>query len=968
MNASANPIPKEAWAEANKERLIQAYGMKPGQGGKLTGGTCPSCGQPELWAPASGYEVICNRIQQCGFRAETKTLYPEIAKELAQKYGQEQQQDPTERAAQYLTKRGLDQQWVDGLYKGGNLQVPAKSGHWEPTVSFGLPHAPEVTWNRLLNLTEGDKCRIFKSYAGLCWYHPRVNYWSASRVWIVEGIFDALSLIQVGEAAIATLSSTNRPTLFLEALVSEVIEDNLENRPKIELALEIRKALAGRAGADPEKAPIPKTWICAFDNDYPDPKTGKKIALEKAKTLAQDLRELGQVAKVSLLKPKTDFNDLLRQGALTLETKEAVFAEALLLGRLECATSAQEFAFYLFKKSHKSKTVFSFGNLTYSWVFKEASLPEDGPKLDRLPDSEFEDKLGQAIVQGSSLFPVAFFGLKYLYTQEDRNTGERSFFLEILHQSGRREHIELEAPQITTAPAFTNTIMAKAGVVFEGEQEQLKTLLAEWFRFPKDPVQTVPWAGFVEDQGVYVFPQVAYDKTGKPHLPNFWEFFTLSGLRIKSSHADKDFPLSHNPKAELGWIEDFLTAFGNRGLFGLCFFVGTLFCMQFRAQTGAFPFLSLVGVPGTGKSALLTFLWRLVGRSGYEGTALTDVSTAKGLFRILEHFSGLPTVFLEADEVDPKKAKGLLNPENFKPLYNGGSVRTSAMKTTGSETHSPRFRSTVVFAQNGDVEGSMAFQERLMRLYFDKSQHTQAGYEAAERLRDLPLDLSGFRHLVLSRHPEFLADMLAGFAYGKNWLKTAAKVKNTPLVNDRIAFNYAVILGAFTALKKWVPELEAQTKPFSEFVAARAVERQTETAADRPMVQGFFDSLLDVLAQKITWTKVTPHRPQQLKVFALNHALPEDQTKILKINITQVVDEFKRRGLFLPDLHQLKKELHSSTRFKFLESNKVTKSWADRSVRCWTFQVPPEEQRNLVTQLEESTPMADEQGNDNLPY
>ena len=471
----------------------------------------------------------------------------------------------------------------------------------------------------------------------------------------------------------------------------------------------------------------------------------------------------------------------------------------------------------------------------------------------------------------------------------------------------------------------------------------------------------------MEDQGVYVFPQVAYDQTGKAHLPNFYEFFILSGLRIKSSHADKDYPLSHNPKAELDWVPDFLLAFGMRGLFGLCFFVGSLFCMQFRAATGAFPFLSLVGVPGTGKSALLMFLWRLLGRSGYEGTALTDVSTAKGLFRILEHFSGLPTVFLEADEVDPKKAKGLLNPENFKPLYNGGSVRTSAMKTTGSETHSPLFRSTVVFAQNGDVEGSQGFQERLMRLYFDKSEHSPAGYEASERLRDLPADLSGFRHLILSRHPEFLADIQAGFAYAKGWLKTAAKAKNSPLTNDRIAFNYAVILGVFAALKKQVPSLEPQTEPFSKFVAARAIERQTETAADRPLVQSFFDSLLDLLAARIVLTKNTASRAPQ-KVFKLNHALPVEQTRFLKINLTEVVEEFKRRGQMIPDLSQLKKELHGSTKFKFMGSNQPTWSWTERTVRCWVFEISLVEQSNLVRQLEEATPESGPEGKYSQTY
>jgi Cdc6-like AAA superfamily ATPase len=51
----------------------------------------------------------------------------------------------------------------------------------------------------------------------------------------------------------------------------------------------------------------------------------------------------------------------------------------------------------------------------------------------------------------------------------------------------------------------------------------------------------------------------------------------------------------------------------------LSFFFGSLFAEQVRTEMKSFPFLEMHGLPGTGKTTLVEFLWKLLGRENYEG-------------------------------------------------------------------------------------------------------------------------------------------------------------------------------------------------------------------------------------------------------------------------------------------------------------------------------------------------------------
>lgn len=100
----------------------------------------------------------------------------------------------------------------------------------------------------------------------------------------------------------------------------------------------------------------------------------------------------------------------------------------------------------------------------------------------------------------------------------------------------------------------------------------------------------------------------------------------------------------------------------------------------------SFPFFEAGGEPGTGKSTLLLFLWKLFGRIKYEGIDPVK-STKSGLIRTFRQVSNLPVVLIESERENEKGVVKQFDWDSLKTLFDGGSlgaqgVKTVAMKLT----------------------------------------------------------------------------------------------------------------------------------------------------------------------------------------------------------------------------------------------------------------------------------------------
>jgi len=128
----------------------------------------------------------------------------------------------------------------------------------------------------------------------------------------------------------------------------------------------------------------------------------------------------------------------------------------------------------------------------------------------------------------------------------------------------------------------------------------------------------------------------------------------------------------------------------------LGFWFGSFFAEQIRHRQ-SYPFLEVIGIAGSGKSTLISFLWKLVGRFDYEGFDATNANTV-AVGRNLAQVSNLPVVLLEGGRTQPNNAQGRpakgFNFEELKKCYNGNAFRSRGVRNQGNETCEPPFRAS----------------------------------------------------------------------------------------------------------------------------------------------------------------------------------------------------------------------------------------------------------------------------------
>ncbi len=867
---------KEQWDREKRKRLEGDgdFNFKSSHSGGYQYGICPSCDERTVWVGAGLVKVQCNHKKSCGWETTVKDLYPGMYKSLCQQYAADPT-DPLGKAKVYLGQRGFDLKLIKGWYSQESAKCKS-DGSYYPTVRFYLDKEKGVFWERFIDCYQKHKANFLGLYKGMAWIPPNLDLKTCAghQVWIVEGIFDALSLLQNWVPAIATMSSNNIPSQVLENYRDLDIE-----------------------------------WIVGFDNDPITPKSKKRAGLEAAKRLIQVIKDMGEAVLPAFPPYKKDWNDLHRAKALTPDALK----ESLWRGRKFFASSPEEYGYILSQKFNGIQ-VFEYAGRMYGW--EPISLDID--------DDETEDEIEfQSVVHKIKLAKISTFGLKYLFCLKNKRNKRTSYHFRISFPNGQPSYqIELDSSEIGERGPFRKALYRESpGAMFKGDQFWLDVMTEQWFRRKSNIVDVLPWNGYDPSSKCYIFKEVAYDEKGRCYKPNAHGYFDLpNDVKIK---PDTEVDLQFAEKLNTDWFNDYVTCFGFNGLASLAFWVASLFAEQFRKVKKSFPFLAVVGQPGTGKSTMLEFIWKLYGRDDYEGIPLSDASTKIGFYRFMEQVANLPTVFIEDDEM---KRNGKFNFEHFKASFNGRIMRVTGKATQGNETHMPKFRSSIVVGQNAKIEGSQALRERFIELYFDKTGFNKKSLEAAIRIEGLStLELCGFRHYLLSHQESVFGQLIERYGKGLEELRTLAETqKNGPLKNNRIVHTHAVLYGAGTILRKIFNQFDqSMWNRYLDRLVKLAVERQISVSDDTPLVQLFFETL-EYLEENGN---------------ELNHSSNED---FVAISITQFIAVCGKSQIrYFDDVQQLRRELKNSTFYKFMEANKPThSSLISKKVKCWIFKKP----------------------------
>ena len=887
-------------------RLKTDFQWKKEQGSYLQGGKCPECDGREVYARSDAPWVVkCGRLNKCGWESSVRDLYPDIFDTWSKRFKTTREQ-PNAAADAYLTDArklnlmGMRDAYTQEYYKDH------ERGIGSATVRFPLPGGG--WWERLIDQPgRFDRKARFapgKSYKGHVWQRPDVtmaDMAAADSIWFAEGIFNAMALEQAGQRAASTMSTNNYPEEFLKALATACAATETPfKRPRLIFAFD-----AGAAGTSFTRTYVKKARDAGWDAGAAQPmgedETGKDL----------------------------DWNDLLGFDRLS----ETHRADYLWHGEVLLAPTAQDKAFLLWDRHRWASFHFTFNSRTY-WASIDATTVQEKieeyrqaktRKLEEIDKDEEQAIRLAASREALMIEEIANCSFRVLYRQRDDATDETKFFLNITFP-GKRAPIkgDFTAPQLRKASNFEDRLFAFGGV-WTGSAFQLTRILQH--QTPDLPdVRPLGFTGYCREAKAYVFGDIAV-AGGRVYKPNDNEFFQIGKQALKLGTSERlldiDYDADH---LDTSWLADLWTAYGAKGIVCLTFYFASLFAEQVRGEMKSFPFLEMHGLPGTGKTTLIEFLWKLMGRENYEGFDPAKATPA-AMARNLGKVGNLPVVLIEGDRREEANHSKKFEWEELKTAYNGRTVRSRGVKNGGMETFEPPFRGAIVIEQNEPVNASRAVLERIMSLGFDMSNFTTETKVAAERLEQWPVEkISGFIVHAARRESDVMARFRQAFAQYEQELLALPAIRT-----NRLAKTHGQLLGFLDAIRAVVPLSDEQQRQAMQFIVQMASDRQLAVNSEDPVVTLFW-TRFDYLEEIENPSANSGH---------INHSRKwEDGTIAVRLNEMEARCAEKR--LELPSHAELIRALKTSKQRRFIEQSAIINSRNEGAgtVRCWVFHDP----------------------------
>lgn len=885
-------------------QLDRDFEFKSPSSDYLRGGRCPSCGKKELYTNAEQPWVLrCGRLNKCGAEYHVKELYPDLFTNWSERHPVTPQ-DPNAAADAYLRDgRGFNLEKVKGWYTQESYYNPElKIG--SATVRFALPGVGY--WERIIDKPErfGKRKATFKGdYKGHWWVAPGLDLTAESvkDIWIAEGVFDSTALLHHDVASASALSCSNYPGAALKELAARC-EAAGRKRPRLVWALD-----TGKAGESFTRKHVERSRADGWDAVAAQPPEDGKL--------------------------KLDWNELHQRDRLTPKVLE----DSLYRGALLMAETATEKAMLIYNHGEYGSFYFGFDNRMYWFeVNFEKLAKEKEALLSAYPEMDDAALRDAAMKSSHTLREIANCYFTALYYQANLITDESWYYVRVdFPHSGGSVKNTFTGSMLTSSGEFKKRLLSIApGAVYTGNGQQLDRIMQRQL-FHIKTVQTIDFIGYSKEHGAWVFNDVAIHN-GKQIKLNDEDFFDLGKLSIKSLNRSVDLALNTDTNEfSTEWVNLLWKCYQYKGLAALAFWLGSLFAEQIRNKHKSFPFIELVGEPGAGKSTLIEFMWRLLGRSDYEGFDPSK-STMAARARNFSQVSNMPVVLIEGDrgEEDRAKQKGF-DWDELKPLYNGRSVYSRGVKNSGNETYEPPFRGALVISQNANVNASDAIMQRICHIGFDLASHTPDSKTAADELGQIGVDaLSGFMVKATQAEKAILASFEERLPFHEKRL-----IKVNGVRNLRIVKNHAMLAALVDALSHVVHIGNAERDLTHSFIEDMAAERQEAINADHPSVQTFWDTY-----EFLNGTDETPR---------LNHSRKDDRQIAINLNhFVAVASDFRQQ---IPDMNELKKLLKTSRARKFIGIKPVNSAinavWnahrgkeggAERpqTVKCWVFEYP----------------------------
>jgi hypothetical protein len=188
-------------------------------------------------------------------------------------------------------------------------------------------------------------------------------------------------------------------------------------------------------------------------------------------------------------------------------------------------------------------------------------------------------------------------------------------------------------------------------------------------------------------------------------------------------------------------FDDFYAVFGPQGVVAMAWWLGAQHAEQIRAEQQSFPLLHIEGAPGSGKTFLQSYLWKLLGEDSFSACN-PEHASRNGRLRQIANAGKKVITF----DWEPNEAQTDFDWNELASLYSSGH----AVYGAGKEIQVITFDGAVMICSGQPIPCSDAIESRIVRVALTAPHTTESRYHA-QALHQLTAAQAGAFGLALGQ-------------------------------------------------------------------------------------------------------------------------------------------------------------------------------------------------------------------------